>query len=152
MSDTTEQDKLEELLTTSHRGVLATLKHDGRPQLSNVGFAFDPQERVLRISSTDDRAKVRNLRRDPRASFHVTTNNMGAWVVAEGEAEVSPVAADPHDATVGELIDIYRTIAGEHPDWEEFRSAMVAERRVVVRIRVSRTYGRYVWPPSGSGA
>jgi PPOX class probable F420-dependent enzyme len=145
----TERKKLEELLGSARRGVLATLKRDGRPQLSNVSFTFDPTSRVLRISSTDDRAKVRNLRRDPRASFHVTTGNMGAYVVAEGDAEVTPVAAAPDDPTVEELVDVYRTIAGEHPDWAEFRAAMVTDRRVVIRIPVTRTYGWYGWAPDG---
>lgn len=152
MTDTAEQQKLEQLLATRPRGVLATIKSDGRPQLSNVAFSYDPKSRVIRISSVDDRAKIRNLRRDPRASFHVTTDSMGAYVVAEGEAELSAVAADPQDATVEELIDVYRAISGEHPDWDEFRSAMVADRRLVVRIPVSRTYGRYLWGPSGGGA
>jgi PPOX class probable F420-dependent enzyme len=137
----------EVLLTSRHRGVLATIKRDGRPQLSNVGFTYDPDTRLLRISVTDDRAKTRNLRRDPRASFHVTTGNMGAYVVAEGDAELSPVAADPHDATVEELIEVYRAIAGEHPDWDAFRAAMVDEQRLVIRIAVTRTYGTWVWDP-----
>lgn len=130
-----------DLLTTHHHGVLVTLKRDGRPQLSNVGYSYDADSKLIRISVTDDRAKTRNLRRDPRASFYVSTPSMNGYVVAEGTAELTAVATDPHDSTVDELVDVYRTIAGEHPDWEEFRQAMVDQRRLVVRLPVDRTYG-----------
>lgn len=130
-----------DLIASQHRGVLVTLKRDGRPQLSNVAYSYDPNERIIRISVTDDRAKTRNLRRDPRASFYVSTPDLRAYQVAEGDAELSPVSAEPDDATVDELITIYRAVVGEHPDWNEFRTAMVSERRLVVRVRVNRTYG-----------
>jgi PPOX class probable F420-dependent enzyme len=135
-----------ELLRSRRRGVLVTLKRDGRPQLSNVAFAYDETAGVIRISVTDDRAKTRNLRRDPRASFHVTTEDLGAYLVVEGSAELSPVAADPHDATADELVKIYRAVRGEHPNWDEFRAAMVADRRVVLRLPVEHAYG---WAPDG---
>jgi len=122
-------------------GVLTTLKRDGTPQMSIVGFAYDDQDRLIRISVTDSRAKTRNLRRDPRASLLVTPPSMRGYVVLEGTAELTPVARQPDDATVDELVDLYRTIAGEHPDWAEFRQAMVDERRLVLRIAVSHTYG-----------
>lgn len=141
-----------DLLREHRTGALVTLKKDGRPQLSNVSFAYDDATRTIRISATDNRAKTRNLRRDPRASFYVTTPDMGAYLVAEGEAEVTPVAADGHDATVDELVEVYRAIAGEHPDWEEFRAAMVTDRRLVIRLGVGHVYG---WGPtqgSTSGA
>lgn len=134
-------DTLLHLLAQGHDGVLITLKKDGRPQLSNVVHAWDPERRVIRISVTDDRAKTRNLRRDPRASYHVTTADRRAYTVAEGTAELSPVAADPHDATVEELIGLYRAVLGEHPDWDDFRTAMVRERRLVLRLNVDRVYG-----------
>lgn len=127
-------DRLDRL-ANGHAGVLVTLKRDGRPQLSNVSYTY--ADGVIRVSITDDRAKTRNLRRDPRASFYVSPN-FGEYLVAEGDAELSPTAADPHDATVDELVDIYRSIAGEHPDWDEFRAAMVADKRVALRIKVSR--------------
>lgn len=129
------------LLHKSRNGVLVTLKRDGRPQLSNVSFSYDDATRAIRISATDDRAKTRNLRRDPRASFYVSTPDLGAYLVAEGDAEVTPVAADPQDATVDELVEVYRAIAGEHPDWAEYRAAMVADRRVVITLRADRAYG-----------
>lgn len=138
-------EALVDLLRSRSRGVLVTLKRDGRPQLSNVDYTYDPATRVLRASVTDDRAKVRNLRRDPRASFYVTIEGMGAYAVAEGTAALTPPAADVDDATVEELVDVYRTIRGEHPDWDEYREAMVADGRLVLRLRIDRLYG---WAPS----
>ncbi|MFI8307269.1 PPOX class F420-dependent oxidoreductase [Streptomyces sp. NPDC085927] len=129
------------LIGDENGGVLVTLKQDGRPQLSNVNHAYYPDERLIRVSITDDRAKTRNLRRDPRASYHVTTADRWAYTVAEGTAELSPVAADPHDGTVEELIRLYRDVNGEHPDWDDYRAAMVRDRRLVLRLRVERAYG-----------
>lgn len=135
-------DALSRLLTERDLGVLATLKRDGRPQLSTVNYRYDPDRALVRISVTADRAKTRNLARDPRASLHVSSEDGWSWVVAEGTADLSPVAADPHDEAVEELIDLYRAIRGEHPDWDDYRRAMVAERRLVVRLHVERLYGR----------
>ncbi|MFG5721178.1 PPOX class F420-dependent oxidoreductase [Streptomyces murinus] len=141
MTQDSTQDALLPLLSAGHGGVLVTLRRDGRPQLSNVSHAYDPDERIIRISVTDDRAKTRNLRRDPRASYHVTSDDRWAYTVAEGMAELSPVAEDPHDETVEELIRLYRAVSGEHPDWDEYRAAMVRDRRLVVRLHVARVYG-----------
>ncbi len=117
--------------------------------MSNVAHAYYPDERTLRVSVTDDRAKTRNLRRDPRASYHVTGPDRRAYTVVEGVAELSPVARDPHDETVEELIRLYRDVLGEHPDWDDFRAAMVRDRRLVLRLRVERAYGiPRVEPPS----
>ncbi|WP_317446399.1 PPOX class F420-dependent oxidoreductase [Streptomyces collinus] len=135
------QDALLQLLSGTRGGVLVTLKGDGRPQLSNVSHAYYPEERVVRISVTDDRAKTRNLRRDARASYHVTSDDRWAYTVAEGTAELSPVARDPHDDTVEELVRLYRDVLGEHPDWDDYRAAMVRDRRLVVRLPVERVYG-----------
>jgi PPOX class probable F420-dependent enzyme len=134
-------DQLLNTLKDHGRGTLVTLKRDGRPQLSIVAYVYDPATRVIRISVTDDRANTRNLRRDPRASFEVIGENVYNYVIAEGIAELTPVAADPHDATVDELVDVYRWISGEHPDWDEFRVAMVSDRRLVIRIPVEHAYG-----------
>ncbi|MFE9613904.1 PPOX class F420-dependent oxidoreductase [Streptomyces sp. NPDC006012] len=141
MTEDATQDALLALLSDGHAGVLVTLKHDGRPQLSNVSHAYDPEERVIRVSITDDRAKTRNLRRDPRASYHVTSADRWAYTVAEGTADLTPVARDPHDETVEELVRLYRDVLGEHPDWDDFRAAMVRDRRLVLRLRVERAYG-----------
>ncbi|MFJ3231760.1 PPOX class F420-dependent oxidoreductase [Streptomyces sp. NPDC086787] len=141
MTQDATQDALLKLLSESHGGVLVTLKRDGRPQLSNVAHAYDPGERIIRVSVTDDRAKTRNLRRDPRASYHVTSGDRWAYAVAEGTADLTPVARDPHDGTADELVRLYREVAGEHPDWDDYRAAMVREQRLVVRIHVERVYG-----------
>ncbi len=138
----TVDDRMLDFVASNKWGVLATVKRDGRPQLSNVGYAFDPETRLVRISVTADRAKTRNLAADPRASLHVTSKDFWTWVVVEGTAELSPVAADPHDATVDELVEYYRGVNGEHPDWDEYRAAMVADRRVVVRFRAEHAYGQ----------
>ncbi len=147
-------DALVDLLASRHSGVLATIKSDGRPQLSNVTYAFTahqtapqtgdpaaPQIGEIRISITASRAKYRNLQRDQRASLHVSAPDFWSYTVAEASAELSPVAADPQDETVEALVALYREIAGEHPDWQEYRQAMVTDRRVLLRLAVSRVYG-----------
>jgi PPOX class probable F420-dependent enzyme len=121
-------------------GVLVTIKQDGRPQLSNISFALGG-DGVIRVSITDSRAKTANARRDPRVSLHVSRDDFYAYAVIEGQAELSPVAADPGDATVDELVEQYRAIAGEHPDWDDFRRAMVTDRRLVLRLHPERAYG-----------
>lgn len=126
------------------RGVLVTLKRDGRPQLSNVGYLYDPAARSALISVTDDRAKTHNLRRDPRASLHVSTPNLGAYAVGEGVAELSPVTLDPADDVADQLVAHYRALQGAHPDWAEFRAAMVTERRLLARLPLTHAYG---WVP-----
>ena len=123
-------------------GVLATVKRDGRPQLSNVGYAYDRDEGVVRVSVTADRAKTRNLQRDPRVTLHVASRDFWSWVAVEGTAELTPVAADPHDATVEELITYYRGVSGEHENWDEYRAAMVADRRLAVRFTPVHAYGQ----------
>jgi uncharacterized protein len=134
-------DKLLALISGNSLGVLATIKRDGRPQLSNVSYHFDPREVVVRVSITEPRAKTRNLRRDPRASLLVDSDDGWSYAVAEGTAELTPPAAAPDDATVEALIALYRNIAGEHPDWDEYREAMVTDRRVLLTLPISHVYG-----------
>jgi PPOX class probable F420-dependent enzyme len=138
----TVDPKLLEFAAGNRWGVLATIRANGRPQLSNVGYAYDPDEQLFRVSVTADRAKTKNLQTDPRVTLHVASKDFWTWVAVEGTAELTPVAADPHDATVEELITYYRGTVGEHPDWDEYRSAMVADRRLVVRFRPEHTYGQ----------
>jgi PPOX class probable F420-dependent enzyme len=128
------------VVAESRAGVLATIKRDGRPQLSNVTYAWD--DGLIRVSVTADRAKTANLRRDPRVSLHVSSRDFWTWVVVEGTADLTPVAAEPDDATVEELVTYYRGTAGEHPDWDDYRRAMVADRRLVVRFRPEHAYGQ----------
>jgi PPOX class probable F420-dependent enzyme len=137
----TVDDRMLGFVAEHHGGVLATIKRDGRPQVSNVGYAYDPEQRLFRVSVTDSRVKTRNLRSDPRVTLHVASQDFGTWVAVEGTAELTPVAADPHDDTVEELITYYRGISGEHENWDEYRAAMVTDRRLVVRFRPEHTYG-----------
>jgi uncharacterized protein len=134
-------DKLLAVISGNSLGVLATIKRDGRPQLSNVSYHFDPRGNAIEVSITEPRAKTRNLRRDQRASILVSADDGWSYAVAEGTAELSPPAADPHDDTVEALIRLYRSIAGEHPDWDDYRRAMVTDRRVLMRLPISHVYG-----------
>ena len=125
---------------TNQKSVLTTLRRDGKPQLSNVlHHVYD--DGLIRISITEDRAKYKNLAREPWAALHVTQPDFWAYVVLEGDVELSPVAAAPDDPTVEELVSYYRDIQGEHPDWDEYRAAQVDQRRVMVRLRPTRAYG-----------
>ena len=123
-----------------HRGVLVTLKADGRPQLSNISYGLG-EDGVIRISVTADRAKTKNAGRDPRVSLHVTADDLWSYVVIEGDAELTPVAGAAGDATVDELVELYRELQGEHPDWDEYRAAMVVDRRLVIRLTPTHAYG-----------
>jgi PPOX class probable F420-dependent enzyme len=129
-----------EFVATQHQGVLATQRRDGRPQLSNIAYHLGA-DGVVRISVTDGRAKTANLRRDQRASLHVTRDDFYAYAVIDATAEVTPVAAEPDDATVDELVEYYRAVAGEHPDWDDYRRAMVADGRLILRLHPERAYG-----------
>jgi PPOX class probable F420-dependent enzyme len=125
---------------THRRCVLITLKKDGRPQSSHVSQWTDA-EGVVRVSLTADRAKTKNLERDARVSLHLQADDFWSYVVLEGEADLAPVAASPDDATVDELVAYYRAVSGEHPDWDDYRRAMVADRRLVLRVRPTYAYG-----------
>jgi PPOX class probable F420-dependent enzyme len=124
----------------THQSVLTTLRRDGRPQLSNVVHAVDDQG-VIRVSTTADRAKHANLRRTPWAALHVNGDSFWSYAVVEADVTVSEVAGAPDDAAVDELVELFRAISGEHDDWDEYRAAMVAERRVVLRLHPTRAYG-----------
>jgi PPOX class probable F420-dependent enzyme len=133
---------LTEALAFAHKrkqGVLATIRSNGRPQLSNI--AYVPEGDTFLISITDDRAKTANLRRDPRASLYVLGDNFYQYVVIEAAAELSPVAAEPDDATVEALIRYYDAASGAHPDWDEYAAAMIADKRLALTLRPERAYG-----------
>ncbi|WP_313674219.1 PPOX class F420-dependent oxidoreductase [Mycolicibacterium sp.] len=134
-------DKLLAVIADNSLGVLATIKRDGRPQLSNVTYHFDPRALSIGVSITEARAKTRNLRRDPRASLMVSSDDGWSYAVAEGDAVLSPPATAPDDETVEGLVALYRNVAGEHPDWDEYREAMVTNRRVLLRLPISHVYG-----------
>ncbi len=122
------------------KSTLVTIRHDGRPQASNVLHVLAGD--VVSMSLTDSRAKTRNLRADPRACLHVTDESFWQYVVLDGVVELSPVAADPHDATVERLVAYYRRLSGEHPDWDDYRAAMVTEGRLVAALTVTSAYGQ----------
>ena len=125
---------------TTRQSVLTTIRSNGRPQLSNVlHHVFD--DGVIGISITADRAKYFNLAREPWAALHVTRDDFFAYAVLEGDIELTPVAADPHDPTVEALVTYYRALMGEHDDWDDYRASMVADRRVLARLRPTRAYG-----------
>jgi len=124
----------------THQSVLTTLRRDGRPQLSNVVHAVD-DDGVIQISTTADRAKTANLRRQPWAALKVDGESFWSYAVVEGDVELTPVAEFPDDATVDELVTVYRAISGEHSDWSDYRRAMVADRRLVIRLRPTYAYG-----------
>ena len=120
-------------LRAHHRAVLATSRSDGMPQLSPVTCAVDDEGRVL-ISTRETAVKAKNLRHRPRASLCVFTDTFfGEWVQVEGDAEVISLP-DAMDL----LVDYYRRVSGEHPDWDDYRAAMVRDRRVIVRITITR--------------
>jgi PPOX class probable F420-dependent enzyme len=128
-----DPERARKFLRAHHRAVLATFRGDGRPQLSPVTCAVDAEGRVL-ISTREPAIKTRNLRRDPRASLCVFTDGFfGEWVQVDGEAEIIslPEAMDL-------LVDYYRRAAGEHENWDEYRAAMTRDRRVIVRITITR--------------
>ncbi|MEV4131934.1 PPOX class F420-dependent oxidoreductase [Dactylosporangium sp. NPDC049742] len=130
-----------DLLAASRLGVLATIKADGRPQLSPVMPFYDRAAGVILVSMTQGRAKTANLRRDPRATLEVTGADGRSWATAEGIATLTGPGTDPHGPEVEALVDYYRRAAGEHPDWDEYRTVMVSDRRVLMSMTVDHVYG-----------
>ena len=134
-----DEGKARRFLGERHWGVLVTMKSDGRPQLSNVAYAL--LDGRVRVSVTEDRAKTANARRDPRVSLHVTSDDFWTYVVAEGEAELSPVAAEPGDDTCRRLLALYEAVRGEGPDdRDEFFGGMVSERRLELSFEPTYLY------------
>jgi PPOX class probable F420-dependent enzyme len=135
-----ELDKALAFARDHRQAVLTTIRSNGRPQQSNVLYViFD--DGLIRVSITTDRAKYRNLTREPWASLHISRQDFFAYVVLECEVELSPVATRPDDATADELVEYYRIGNGEHEDWDAFRQAMVDDHRVVARLTPVRAYG-----------
>ncbi|MDL9938824.1 PPOX class F420-dependent oxidoreductase [Gordonia sp. ABSL1-1] len=130
-----------DLLATTRIGVLATIRGNGLPQLSPVTQFYDRAHDEILVSMTEGRAKTANLRREPRAALEVTGPDGYSWATAEGTVSLAGPGTDPHGPEVDALVDYYRRAAGEHPDWEEYRSVMVADRRVLMTLRVTHVYG-----------
>ncbi|QFU85389.1 PPOX class F420-dependent oxidoreductase [Amycolatopsis sp. YIM 10] len=135
-----ERAELLEFLRPRHQGILTTRRADGSPQLSPVTCGVDDEGRIV-IATYPQRAKVRNLRRDRRASMCVLSDEWnGAWVQVDGTAEVIdlPEAVEP-------LVDYFRAISGEHPDWDEYREAMRQQGKSLIRLTLER------WGPIATG-
>ncbi|WP_219420619.1 PPOX class F420-dependent oxidoreductase [Pseudonocardia nigra] len=126
-------DEARKVIREQHRAVLATMRDDGRPQMSPVLVAVDDEGRVV-VSTRETAVKVRNLRRDPRLWLCVLPDGFfGRWIQVDGRAEIVSLP----DAMDG-LVDYYRRTAGEHENWDEYRAAMRAERRVLLRVTLDR--------------
>ena len=120
-------------------GVLTTIRADGRPQLTNIMYVYVGGE--FWISVTDSRAKTRNLRRDARCVLYVPGDDFWNYVVLDGTATLTDVATDAHDQVTEQLVEYYRRGSGEHPDWDEFRSVMVQEGRLLAKVRPTSATG-----------
>jgi len=132
-----------EFVADKRNAMLIALKADGRPQSSNIAYTIgtgDDAGKIL-ISVTNGRAKTTNLRRDPRASLHVNQDDFWAYVVIEADVELTPVASAPGDDTADQLVAYYRSVAGEHDNWDEYRQAMVDDERLLLKLTPTHAYG-----------
>ncbi|KAB8185940.1 PPOX class F420-dependent oxidoreductase [Microbispora catharanthi] len=139
-AETVSREQLLDFVRDRHRAILITTRRDGGPQASPVTCGVDAEGRIV-VSTYPERAKARNARRDPRASVLVLSDDFdGPWVQVDGTAEVLdlPEALEP-------LVEYYRSISGEHPDWEEYRAAMVRQGKSLVRITPAS------WGPVATG-
>lgn len=125
--------------TARRLGVLITIRADGRPQSSDVLYYVD--DGVFCISVTADRAKTANLRRDPRAVLHVSDKKAWSYVSLDGTVELSPVTTSTDDATSDALVDYFERVAGTHSSWDEYRQAMIDERRLIARFTPTHATG-----------
>jgi PPOX class probable F420-dependent enzyme len=144
----TDDQKLLAFIAERKQGILAAVKRDGYPHLSNVLYVWDAAERVARISTTADRVKGRVLARDPHAALHVPGEHFWAYAVAEGDAELTDVATTPGDEACRELLAVHSTFYDDI-DEHEFFPQMIEARRLVVRLRVTRVYGVVLDAPPG---
>ena len=138
-ADRISREELIDFLRARHRGILSTRRRDGAPQMSPVTYGVDDAGRVV-VSTYPERAKAANLRRDPAVSLCVLSDDWDPWLQVDGAAEVIdlPDSVEP-------LVDYYRSISGEHPDWAEYRQAMVDQGKSLIRITVER------WGPVATG-
>ena len=127
----------------SHRSdaVLITIRKDGRPQSSDISYALD--DGIFTISVTAGRAKTANMARDPRVVLHLTDRSNWSYLAFDGTVELSPVTTDPGDTTSDALVAYYEKVTGEpHPDWTEYRAAMIDERRLLVTFTPGSVVGQ----------
>jgi PPOX class probable F420-dependent enzyme len=134
-----ELDQALRFATSRNQGVLTTIRRDGRPQLSNIMYAYLDGE--FWISVTESRAKTKNLRRDPRAQLYVPGDDFWNFVVLDGAVVLTDVAREVGDAATDLLVDYYRRGAGEHPDWDDYRATMVREGRLLAQFTPTSAYG-----------
>jgi PPOX class probable F420-dependent enzyme len=121
--------------------IIITIRRDGRPQSSDISYHL--LDGVFTISVTDDRAKTANMRRDPRVVLHLTDRPSWSYLSFDGSVELSAPAAAPDDATCDALVAYYEAAAGKpHPDWDEYRRAMVDEGRLLVRFTPTSVVGQ----------
>ena len=132
--------ELWDLIASRRQGVLAAIKRGGLPQLSNVLYLPEPGGRTVRISTTADRLKARVLARDPRAVLHVSGDNFWAYAVAEGQATLTPAAAEPGDEACRELLEVHSAFYGPQ-DEDGFFAEMITRQRLVIRLSLERVYG-----------
>ncbi|MGH1489937.1 MAG: PPOX class F420-dependent oxidoreductase [Acidimicrobiales bacterium] len=124
--------------------VLITIRADGRPQSSDISYWLtDGSEPVFEISLTATRAKTVNMRRDPRVVLHITEPSSWSYLSFDGTVELSPPTTEANDATADALVAYYENVAGKaHPDWDEYRAAMIAEQRLIARFRPASVVGQ----------
>ncbi|MFC4112087.1 TIGR03618 family F420-dependent PPOX class oxidoreductase [Nonomuraea zeae] len=139
-------EQLSLLLAAQQFGSLATNKGGGRPHMSTVRYDWDPEQRVVRISTVADRLKVRQLHEDPRCALYAASDDFSSYAVAEGRAELSPVTTDPGDEVGRELLAMHPGFT-DPADAQAFLARLVADRRLVIRLRVSRLYGTELTVP-----
>jgi PPOX class probable F420-dependent enzyme len=126
---------------TRQHAALITIRADGRPQSSDISYFADGDTFV--ISMTDDRAKTRNIRRDPRVVLHLSDRQSWSYLSFDGTMELSPVTTSVDDATNDRLVAYYEAVAGKpHPDWAEYRAAMVGERRLLATFTPTSVVGQ----------
>jgi PPOX class probable F420-dependent enzyme len=121
-------------------GVLVTIRRDGRPQSSDITYVLDGDTFI--ISITEGRAKTRNMRRDPRVVLHLSDSSSWTYLSFDGTVELLPTTTIPGDATSDALVAYYQAAAGDHPDWDEYRQAMVDQRRLVARFTPTSVVGQ----------
>jgi PPOX class probable F420-dependent enzyme len=128
-------DQALDFVARNHRAVLATIRRDGRPQLSSVSYALDQDGRI-KISVTRDRAKTRNLQRDPRATLEILGDDWYQNILVDATTEIQD-----GPTVLADLRRVYQLIRGEpHPDWAEFDAAMVRDDRVLLALTIERLY------------
>jgi PPOX class probable F420-dependent enzyme len=143
------EEKLLDLIASTHEGVLTTIRRNGAPQLSNVLYVWDPQRRTASISTTAVRAKAKNLRRDPRASLYVGGPHFWSYAVADGDVELHGPTTSPGDEAGRELLAVH-SVFYDGLDEDAFFREMIENQRLVIRLQVSHVYGLAIdEPPSG---